>query len=531
VEHQKRGAFLLGIVLALGTSPAALGQTDKREQGKLSYALHRAARAAEAGETLSRRGQRFIDEEAQLLRAVIVLVPGASPEDVAGAVTQAGGTVEGVARDLVKIRVAPRALREISNHRTVLRIRAPSYPNPKEVVSEGAAVIRAPDYIARRGGDGGGVTVGVLDTSYGGARLLIGNELPADTVLTDYVRTRRFQGSHGTACAEIVHDVAPGAGLVLAGFEDDVSWWQSIDELLALGVDVISHSIGFDNLYPPDGNHFYAQKVDEVAASGVLFVTAAGNEADKYYRGRWRDTDGDGILEFRDTELLPIYNVPGGSQVVLRWNDPFGGSRHDYDLFVVSGAFLDSLELSPSNPAIIARSLNLQQGAEDPLEIAEYDSVEERLYVIVVHDSASPLDDRQEFYIWVSDGVLEEYLNPEGSLTLPGDARNAVSVGAVDFESLGLESFSSRGPTADGRVKPDLVAPDRVSTSSYGPLSFLGTSAATPHVAGAAALVLSADPALSLGGLRRILEEATESRGRRKDNQTGYGLIDLFRAR
>jgi subtilisin family serine protease len=104
-----------------------------------------------------------------------------------------------------------------------------------------------------------------------------------------------------------------------------------------------------------------------------------------------------------------------------------------------------------------------------------------------------------------------------------------VTVGAVHFESLGLESFSSQGPTADGRTKPDLSAPDGVSTASDSP--FFGTSAATPHAAGAAALLLSANPSFSLSRLRQALEEATQSGGRRKDNQTGFGPIDLSRAR
>ncbi len=84
-------------------------------------------------------------------------------------------------------------------------------------------------------------------------------------------------------------------------------------------------------------------------------------------------------------------------------------------------------------------------------------------------------------------------------MATPGDARGAFTVGGTNVRDGALETFSAQGPTADERVKPDLTGLDRVTTaahtreSSETP-SFPDTSAATPHVAGAAALVLSAKP-------------------------------------
>ena len=91
-----------------------------------------------------------------------------------------------------------------------------------------------------------------------------------------------------------------------------------------------------------------------------------------------------------------------------------------------------------------------------------------------------------------------------------------------------VQKYSSQGPTADGRIKPDLVAPDAVSTATYGRLGFPGTSASTPHVAGAAALVLSAFPRMSGQQVRAYLESHALTLGRPgKDNTHGSGRLML----
>jgi hypothetical protein len=77
---------------------------------------------------------------------------------------------------------------------------------------------------------------------------------------------------------------------------------------------------------------------------------------------------------------------------------------------------------------------------------------------------------------------------PDGSIPTPGDAAGAFTVGAVNWTGDTLETYSSRGPTQDGRVKPDVVGPTYVTSNPAWP-GTAGTSAATAHVAGAAALV------------------------------------------
>ena len=110
-----------------------------------------------------------------------------------------------------------------------------------------------------------------------------------------------------------------------------------------------------------------------------------------------------------------------------------------------------------------------------------------------------------------------------------------MSVGAIyyDHYNLGrIADYSSRGPTLDNRYKPELVAPTGVSTVSYGESEFFygytGTSAAAPHVAGAAALIKSANPSYSRTQLWNALVEATVDIGDRgRDNDSGYGKLVL----
>lgn len=115
----------------------------------------------------------------------------------------------------------------------------------------------------------------------------------------------------------------------------------------------------------------------------------------------------------------------------------------------------------------------------------------------------------------------------------PADADSVISVGAVDFEST-IASFSSHGPTADGRVKPEVVARG-VSTYLAGTDSVMafslgsGTSFATPLVAGASALVLEANPNWSPMMVREALM-MTADRSTSPDNSYGFGLIDVMAA-
>ncbi len=118
-------------------------------------------------------------------------------------------------------------------------------------------------------------------------------------------------------------------------------------------------------------------------------------------------------------------------------------------------------------------------------------------------------------------------------ITAPADGFNTISVGAVKSNRI-LASFSSRGPTYDGRIKPEVVAQgsscyhaNAYSKTEYGYGG--GTSYSGPIVAGIAGQLLSAYPHLNNEQMRSIIIEACDST-EKPNNDYGYGLLSAKRA-
>lgn len=125
------------------------------------------------------------------------------------------------------------------------------------------------------------------------------------------------------------------------------------------------------------------------------------------------------------------------------------------------------------------------------------------------------------------------------SITDPGNAEDVITVGSTHRfwpHTYGVSFFSSRGPTGDGRIKPDLVAPgERIrsclagESGDWGALD--GTSMAAPHVSGAAAMLMARYPEFvgQPRRIKRILCESATDLGRERTFQ-GHGMLDVLRA-
>jgi len=118
-----------------------------------------------------------------------------------------------------------------------------------------------------------------------------------------------------------------------------------------------------------------------------------------------------------------------------------------------------------------------------------------------------------------------------GTITSPGCSKKAITIGAVD-DNDNVPSWSSRGPTSDGRIKPDLVAPGVNIKSTWKDnlfKSLSGTSSSTPHVSGVAALLLETDSTLAPSDIKDILKTTSLDLGL-DENTQGAGRVDAYEA-
>ena len=132
------------------------------------------------------------------------------------------------------------------------------------------------------GWTGQGIRIGVLDSSFAGSSTLLGSELPTAVTVASFHAEGLERGTnkHGTAVAEIIHDVAPGAELVLVNAGAD-RLSEAVDFFIAEDVDVINLSGGW-SVGPFDGTADQDIQANRAIDAGIVWVNAAGNEADPW---------------------------------------------------------------------------------------------------------------------------------------------------------------------------------------------------------------------------------------------------------
>ncbi len=163
--------------------------------------------------------------------------------------------------------------------------------------------------------------------------------------------------------------------------------------------------------------------------------------------------------------------------------------------------------------------------------------------------SSQPTDEFTDILNIVSDAAVDKGVvvavaagnSGPGTSTIssPGSSKKVITVGASDDKSTvtisddAIAPFSDRGPSAFGRLDPDVVAPGvNIYSTSYtgGGYTKSGTSMSTPHVSGAAALILQKNPALSPAQVRAILIHTTSNLTSSHVFEKGAGIINLTNA-
>jgi hypothetical protein len=397
------------------------------------------------------------------------------------------------------------------------------------VTSEGVAEIGASAYHAI-GLDGHGVRLGLLDRGFAGIDALRGTEIPA------HLTTRAFVGdpagggdlanetAHGTACTEIVHDVAPGADLFLCNAQTPTELQAAVRWLIDQGVAVVSHSVGWF-FGPGDGTGPIEDIFRQAQDAGILWVNAAGNQAMAHWGGPFTDTDFDGLNEFSPgDESISFPAGEGGDSFsfTLTWDRWPYSSNLGFDLEIYENG-----ELAAST----REQFMLVYAYRD----IDYQRITPGSTIDVAIRRTTGTDDARLSLFRADGSDLAEHQVAAGSLLIPADAPRVVSVGAYLVGNGTLERFSSRGPTLDGRAKPELCAPDGVTTASGPRPRFFGTSAACPHAAGAAALLLAAAPEggffdfqWTVAELRRFLEAGAAPADFDDPNASRWGRLRLL---
>ena len=479
---------------------------------------------------------------------------------------------------------------ETNNSPKMIRPLPMNYPLTTEITwigsktTEGDAVMKSNTARKNFGVDGVGIKIGIISDSFAAQNFstttpedqILAGDLPGPgnpngyNTLVNVLRDDFFAGriDEGRAIAEIIHDIAPGAEILFhSAFNNpspgsfDSSIAVAINNLVAAGANIIVDDVA--NLLTArfqDGDA--AQAANAAKATGVAYFSSAGNSADNATRAIYGGSSGgtvnwgtDDILELNyngSPSIFPLNpNFPFGGRFTVQWTEPYPS---------VSGPFpTTDFAIDFLFPSLgFSSTFDFFGAGEDPIEffaISSTDPLDTTLLVRVRQVDGAPVSG---LGIQLSDfnGITITDPDDTNSPTIFGQAaaEGAVAVGAHFWQTPEtVESFSSLGPspiffdengnfTGELRDKPDITAPNGVTTTIdafvngravFNP--FFGTSAAAPHAAAVAALMLERANNLGLDYTVDALYSdmfATvidiEDLG--FDSKSGFGRIDALAA-
>ncbi|NQU33855.1 MAG: S8 family serine peptidase, partial [Bacteroidetes bacterium] len=370
--------------------------------------------------------------------------------------------------------------------------------------------------------------------------------------LTDVVVKKDYPymtgSDEGRAMLQIVHDIAPRAELAFrTGFLGPQDMANGITELQAAGCDIIVDDVTYvTEPFFHDGT--VATAVNLAVENGISYFTSAGNYGEKSHEGTFHPAtstpnkisgvahdfgNGDGDV------YQSITLAEGKYTIVLQWDGDWP-TETDLDIYLSDGSeILGYNRNNLGGDAVEVLSFAITGGAKSTN--------------IVISKTAGERQNVKFKYIVFRGGIAINEYNTGGTSTIVGHANSvgAMTVGAVRFSEtpayggdLEIEYYSSVGGMLD-RQKPDFCAPDGVNTTvnlgngdwvnendpdtDYP--NFFGTSAAAPHAAAVAALILEGKsifypgvlPILP-GTIRAILKSTALEMGVHK-NIGGSGFI------
>ncbi len=473
----------------------------------------------------------------------------------------------------------------------VRQVRAPAVPIPSGAVDSEWLDRIGSDGAVALGVTGTGITVAIIDTGFAVLdETVAAGELIAIPGAAQLEERPQNSGTiqssnsglsglgsheHGTASAEVIHEIAPGATLKLYWIQSDAGLQSAIRHAADAGAKVILVPLfTMSTMSDPEGvggggTNEFTDDIDYATALGATVVVAAGNEGLRHYQGdfssctecKGENKDPLGICMGPNVDDSPFHTFD------LDFMDPF--SRLDGSFELEDGYFYeDSFSLTcmsaietgdcaanfrfqlykfsydsfdipicPSDPGAAIQTGTLKSFGESfTADVFPYDFE----YAVIVKRVSGDNSCTPNFRLVCTPGVeFVDYITPDGSLSDLAVVESALVVGAGD--DVFVEDFSSRGPTADaaGPVKPDLIGPaftTNFAAEEWGfndSLVFEGSSSGAAHAAGVAALIqarrlLDAAALLTPAAVKSAVTGAAldlEDEG--PDDIAGYGFLQV----
>lgn len=398
--------------------------------------------------------------------AVLVVVSTAVPVSV----FLTGGTVDPTTGDDVPTADAPKAADDDARD-----VEARREARAKQRIRERIDVVDQRDALRSVGAfeahtngiTGEGVTVGIVGESFDAEDPGIADRVAGHERFGGRLQAFR-DTEHGTAVAEIVAGTAPESELYLAAvgpepttnrYDDAVRW------LVERDVDVV---VDAGSYFPKTTNASanLSRTAQYAIDNGAIYVTSAGNYAGHHWSGVGTESGWVNVSETGQANALGDGSISGRVSLRAQWD-----SSADYDLYLYR-------DMPGSDDPVVAKSTRRERGGMEAVDVA----VPEGHYYVALY-AHEGVDDPGTVELFSARHRLSN-ADAAGSVVAPTTGRGVITVGALGSDG-SVRSYSSLGP--DGTV--DLSAPDGVKTNASG--AFYGTSAATPFVGGAAALVAS----------------------------------------
>ena len=472
------------------------------------------------------------------------------------------------------------------------------------VLSQGDAALKSDVARATFGVDGSGLTIGVLSDSFnrvpyaggfdGVARDISTGDLPQSTqILEDRPLLAPGATDEGRGMAQLIHDIAPGAAIQFAtAIGGEAHFASNILALAAAGSDVIVDDIGyFAEPFFQDG--LVARAANNVFAQGISYFSAAGNSRDNSYEspfvgsgvagangGTLHDFDPGAAVATLQQLTIPLGATIAGS---LQWDQPFkslGGAGATSDL--------DISLYGADGTTLLGTSITNNVGG-DPLEIFGFfndgsfdlDGVAgaDTKFLLKIELVSGPAPALIKYVDFFGQATIVGF--PTHSSTSIGHPNTAGALGVAaaafyntpgfgqtpprlnDFSSLGgtkllFDTSGIRLSVPFNPASPQVTGVDGANTTFFGSdipqdgdtsPNFFGTSAAAPHVAAVAALMLDAAGGADSLTPTEIYESLKSTaidivnravlatgaslpiaNGAGFDTYSGYGLVDALRA-